>query len=342
MTSASKLRLGTIGATSILMMLGLCSVTSSSAAPVAPRAATTPKLKLLWHEEYNGKKGLPHTVQTSLRNEKSWHNWTTTVTGAPNNKERQYYTDGVVSYNPTGSIAHRAIELTGKGQLAINAVKPQARTAKHPSTAPNDFCIYGRCEYVSGRMDTAGKVGFKFGQIEARIKLPTGEGTWPAFWMLGANIDKGVSWPNCGEIDIMEASYSNRYGSIFGSLHSYPSDGFGVTSSFYPNNPYTEFHKYGIRWTYNKIEFLIDDVVYNTITKSDMVGEKIYVEDQGLVSREYPFNQEFFLLLNVAMGGSLGGDGDGEVADKKSKGGTMLVDYIRYYSVNGQGKLIRH
>jgi hypothetical protein len=81
-------------------------------------------------------------------------------------------------------------------------------------------------------------------------------------------------------------------------------------------------------------------------TKAEMVAEKIYVEDQGLVSRQYPFNKEFFLILNLAMGGTLGGDQDGQVTRMDNgqlpPGGTMLVDYIRYYSVNGVGKLIRH
>ena len=343
MLSASKFRFGTIAATSILLMLGLCGVSTSSAAPAAPPKASAPKLKLLWHEEYNGKKGIPSTVQTSKRAPKKYYNWVTTVTGAPANKERQYYTDGVVSYNPTGSIAHRAIELDGKGNLAFNAVKPQAKTAKHPSTAAPDYCFYGKCEYLSGRMETNGKIGFKFGQIEARIKIPTGEGTWPAFWMLGANINEyGSGWPQCGEIDIMEASYSNRYGSMFGSLHSYPDDGFGITSSTYPDNFYSKYHTYGIRWVYNKIDFMVDGVIYNTITKADVVSEKVSVENVGMVTREYPFNNEFFLILNLAMGGTLGGNYDGEVEPKSAKGGTMLVDYIRFYSVNGTGKLIRH
>jgi beta-glucanase (GH16 family) len=350
MSTARKFRTGVAASAAMMLVAGLAS-TASHATTVpgqgtAPQTATTPRLKLLWHEEYNGAKGIPHSVQTSLQNEKGWHNWTTEVTGSPNNKERQYYTDGIVEYNANGTVAHRAIELDGAGHLAINAVRPQVKTPKHPSTSPKDFCVYGRCEYLSGRMNTAGKLGFKYGQIEANIKIPSGEGTWPAFWMLGANIDQGVSWPGCGEIDIMEASASNRPSSMFGSLHSYPDDGFGVTSSAYPDNFYTKYHRYGIRWTFNKIEFMVDGEVYNTITKADVTSEQIYVEDQGNVAREYPFNKEFFLILNLAMGGTLGGDQDGQVTrdanNKLPAGGTMLVDYIRYYSVNGQGKLIRH
>lgn len=350
MSTARKFRSGVATAAAMLLVAGLAS-TASHATTLSPRqgsaaqSATTPKLKLLWHEEYNGKKGLPPSVQTSMQNEKSWHNWTTTVTGMPDNKERQFYTDGVVQYNASGSIAHRAIELDGTGHLAINAVRPQARTSKHPGTYPKDYCVYGRCEYLSGRMDTSGKLGFKFGQIEARIKIPSGEGTWPAFWMLGSSINTGVSWPTCGEIDIMEASASNRPSSIFGSIHSYPDDGFGMTSSAYPDNFYTKFHTYGLRWSYNKLDFLIDGEIYQTLTKADVTSEQIQVEDQGLVSRQYPFNKEFFLILNVAMGGTLGGDQDGQVTRVNGAlpaGGTMLVDYIRYYSVNGQGQVIKH
>jgi beta-glucanase (GH16 family) len=350
MSTARKFRTVVAASAAMMMVAGVASTashaTTVSGLGVTPQAATTPRLKLLWHEEYNGSKGIPSTVQTSLRNPRKGYVWTTTVTGSPDNKERQYYTDGVVQYNDNGTIAHHAIELDGAGHLAINAVRPQPRTAKHPATTPNDFCVYGRCEYVSGRMDTAGKLGFKFGQIEAKIKLPSGEGTWPAFWMLGANINTGLSWPNCGEMDIMEASASNRPASVFGSLHSYPDDGFGVTSSAYPDHFYDKYHTYAIRWTYNKIEFMVDGEVYNTVTKADVTSEQIYVEGQGNVAREYPFNKEFFLLLNLAMGGTLGGDQDGQVTrdanNKLPAGGTMLVDYIRYYSVNGQGKLVRH
>ena len=352
MSTAHKFHTGIAASVALMLIAGLAG-TSSRATTVtssgtAPQAATTTRLKLLWHEEYNGAKGIPSTVQTSLRNNKKSYVWTTTVTGSPDNKERQYYTDGVVQYNDNGTIAHHAIELDGAGHLAINAVRPQARTAKHPATSPSDFCVYGRCEYVSGRMDTSGKLGFKYGQIEANIKLPSGEGTWPAFWMLGASINQGISWPNCGEIDMMEASASNRPDSIFGSLHSYPDDGFGVTSSAYPDNFYSMYHKYAIRWTYNKIEFMVDGEVYNTVTKADVTSEQIPLSDGSgnYARRQYPFNNEFFLILNLAMGGTLGGDQDGQVTrdanNRLPAGGTMLVDYIRYYSVNGQGKLIRH
>jgi beta-glucanase (GH16 family) len=352
MSTARTFRTGIAASVAMMLFAGLASTASSattvSGSGTAAQAANAPKLKLLWHEEYNGSKGLPKSVQTSLQNEKAWHNWTTEVTGSPNNKERQYYTDGVVEYNANGTVAHRAIELDGAGHLAINAVRPQAKTATHPSTSPSDFCVYGRCEYLSGRLNTAGKLGFKYGQIEANIKLPSGEGTWPAFWMLGANINQGVSWPECGEIDIMEASATNKPASIFGSLHSYPDDGFGVTSSWYPDNFYDKYHTYAIRWTYNKIQFLVDNEVYNTVTKADVTSEQIPLSDGSgnYARRQYPFNKEFYLILNLAMGGTLGGDEDGQVTrdanNRLPAGGTMLVDYIRYYSVNGQGKLIRH
>lgn len=344
MPTARNVRIG-IAASAVMMLFAGITTAASTAATttpkpgVEPRTATTPKLKLLWREEYNGKKGLPWTVKTSTQNEKKHHNWATEVTGVPPNKERQFYTDGVVEYTSDGKILHRAIELDGYGNLAINARKVTPKYGKRPSNAPPDYCVYGQCEFVSGRMTTHGKLGFAYGQIDARIKIPRGEGTWPAFWMLGMKPDG--QWPQCGEIDIMEASYSNRYGVTFSTLHSYPADGFGITAQTNPDDIYGQYNVYSVRWSFNKIAFLFNREVFFEITKPEVVAERVPVEGIGSVAREYPFNQEFFLILNVAMGGTLGGDFDGLVTDPNAKGGTMLVDYIRYYSVDGVGRLVR-
>ena len=318
---------------------------ASGAVTASPTAnvSAAPKLKLLWSEEFNDKFGIPPTVQTSQRRPNKKYNWTTEVTGNPNNAERQYYTDSVVEYTAAGKVAHYAIEVDGKGNLALNARAPKFKTKTAKSTYPPLDCRYGRCEWVSGRMNTQGKLGFMYGKLEARIKLPEGDGTWPAFWMLGANIEK-VNWPSCGELDIMEASAFQRYGSIFGSLHSQPDDGFGISSSAYPEDFYTKYHTYGIVWTKDRIDFLSDGQVYNTVTKADMTSRANAVKTEyGVQKRTWPFNAEFFIILNLAMGGSLGGDPDNEFkVPAGAKGGSMLVDWIRYYSVDGVGKVIRH
>ena len=282
------------------------------------------------------------------------------VTGTPPNRERQGYIDGPVEWgvNSKGKkfVRHWAIEIDGKGSLAINArpVQP-ALKGKYPSTQTPFFACErtslpnSRCEWLSGRMSTKDQpgwfkgLGFMYGKIEARMKIPEGEGTWPAFWLLGANIDK-VHWPACGEIDIMEASALQRYGMAFGSLHSQPDDqyNFGITANVALDDFYSKFHTFAIVWKKDQIDFLADDKVYKSVTKADMTSESNAVPGKG--RRGWPFNKEFFLILNLAMGGSLGGDSaaDFMVPPTNTAGGTFLIDYVRYYSVDGVGTLIRH
>lgn len=318
----------------------------STVAPAAKPSGA--RLKLMWQEEFNGSRGVPSTIQTATRHAKYGQNWATEITGNPYNHERQYYTDDVVQFNPNGSIAHWAIEQNGKGQLAINARVPQAKTAKHRGTYPPDLCGYGKCEFVSGRMNTKHKLSFRYGYIVARVKVPTGGGTWPAFWMLGTDIDTN-SWPACGEIDIMEASTSaNFFGDIVGSLHSWPDDGYGITSRFTPDKPtlYEGYHTVGIRWLPGRIDFYADGKVYQSVTKKNMTSdsEAVYVDSLGQTyNREWPFDKDFFIILNLAMGGYFGGEPDDNYkAPSDSRGGTLLVDWIRAYSINGIGKVTRH
>ena len=306
------------------------------------------KLRLLWKDEFNGKRGLPPSVKTSTRKANRSYNWVTEITGNPYNHERQFYTDDVVEFSPKGHIAHYAIELNGKGSLAINARRPQKKTALHRGTFPQDFCAYGACEWVSGRMNTKGQLSFKYGQIMARVWVPEGGGTWPALWLLGSDIDSN-SWPSCGEIDVLEtAPTPNFYGDIVGTLHSWPSDGFGMTARYTPDKPdlYSGWHTVGIRWLPNRVDFIADGSVYQTVTKADMTSDNnaVYVSSLGeTYNREWPFNKEFFMILNLAMGGHFGGDPDDSYrAPDDSKGGSFMVDWIRVYSVDGVGKVFRH
>ncbi len=311
----------------------------------APPAAAA-KLKLLWSEEFNNKRGLPPTVHITGLRDSSKFNWNTEVTSRPNNRERQYYTDGVVQFNRNGSIAHWAIELDGKGNLVINAMRPQrAVKGKHRGTIPPDTCYYGPCEFLSGRINTKDRLSFLYGQIQARMRIPEGAGTWPAFWMLGSNIDD-VNWPSCGELDIMEAAGTpERAGSIFGSLHSFPDDGFGLTSSEYPDDLYSKYHIFGVRWVKDRIDWLLDGKVFFSMTRREATANYNAVWSELLgetLNREWPFNKKMFLILNLAMGGTLGGDGDNDfAAPEGATGGQFAIDWIRYYSVNGQGTLIR-
>ncbi len=173
--------------------------------------------------------------------------------------------------------------------------------------------------YTSGRILTKGKVQKQFGRFEARIKLPWGQGLWPAFWLLGDDSD-GAIWPQIGEIDIME--YRGQEPTIVhGSAHM-PGNFAGnpLTKSYEVENGRldTDFHVYGIEWSPNEINYYIDDVLYQQITPADM--------DEG---SEWVFNdgREMFMILNVAVGGSfVGAPGVDTVYPQ-----TMEVDYVRIY-----------
>jgi beta-glucanase (GH16 family) len=168
---------------------------------------------------------------------------------------------------------------------------------------------YSGSSYTSTRMLTANKFSFKYGIVEARAKLPAGGGTWPAIWTLGANINT-AGWPACGEMDIMEHQ-GNDLNRIFGTLH-YPgrSGGSADGSSRIISNASTEFHIYKLEWTAASIKIFVDDVLFHTVANSSSL----------------PFNHNFFIIMNVAMGGSFGG-----AVDPNFNSASMEVDYIRVY-----------
>ena len=163
--------------------------------------------------------------------------------------------------------------------------------------------------YTSARLKSEGLYDFTYGRVEVRAKLPDGIGTWPAIWMLGADYQTNT-WPACGEIDIMEQTGQNKETTL-GTLH-YPgvSPGGGNSSSISNPTSTTEFRNYTVEWTPDMITFLVDDTVYHSFANSSST----------------PFNNDFFLILNVAMGGSLGGTVDPAFTES-----TMEIDYVRVY-----------
>ncbi len=168
---------------------------------------------------------------------------------------------------------------------------------------------YSGSNYTSARLLSKGKFSFQYGKVEVSAKLPAGAGSWPAIWMLGDNFAT-AGWPTCGEIDIMEQKGSDM-NRIYSTLHYLGHSGAGgIGSSFLINNVTTEFHKYGLIWTSASLQFLVDDVVYYTFVNSTSV----------------PFNQNFFMILNVAMGGNFGG-----TVDPAFNSALMEVDYVRVY-----------
>jgi PKD repeat protein len=167
--------------------------------------------------------------------------------------------------------------------------------------------------FTSARMLTEGKFDFTYGRIDVRAKLPDGSGTWPAIWLLGANIGS-VGWPACGEIDIME-HVGNNLGQVSSALHTTSSYGATINhKSVYVSNETTEFHLYSMIWTVNSITFLLDDEAYYTYSPSPKNNQN------------WPFTSDQFIILNVAMGGNLGGT----IGDS-FQSSIMEVDYVRVY-----------
>ena len=171
--------------------------------------------------------------------------------------------------------------------------------------------------YTSARMITKGKFSFTYGTVEARIALPVGKGIWPAFWMLGENIDQ-VSWPACGEIDIIEAVNDENivYGTNHWQTEGHQADYGNNTGSFHGASTaldITEFHTYKFTWDEKLIAMYVDDFKYHEISIEDNAG--------GTEA----FHKPFFLLLNVAVAGNWPGF---EVDDAQFPN-EMLIDYIR-------------
>lgn len=164
--------------------------------------------------------------------------------------------------------------------------------------------------FTSARLLSKGKFAFKYGKVEVSAKVPAGVGTWAAAWMLGNNID-AVGWPSCGEIDIME-HLGREENKVYGTLH-YPgrSGGTADGSSRIIQNATSQFHKYSLDWTAAYIKIYVDDLLIHTVTNTNQI----------------PFNHDFFIILNLAMGGNFGG-----AVASTVNGGTLEVDYVRVYS----------
>lgn len=176
-------------------------------------------------------------------------------------------------------------------------------------------------QYTSARLLTKDRFEQRYGRFEARIRLPFGQGIWPAFWMLGADIDENP-WPGAGEIDIMEYRGQNPT-VLIGSVHGPGYNGGNAISKEYTleNDRFdTGFHIFGIEWGPDFVNYYVDDVLYNQITPEDVSEE---TNGQGV----WVFDKPFFILMNLAVGGSFVGAPNAETQFPQ----TMLVDYVRVY-----------
>jgi beta-glucanase (GH16 family) len=208
----------------------------------------------------------------------------------------------------------------GNGQLEFNTDRPENVSLDgegHLRIVAREESFMDNA-YTSGRIKTQGLFEQELGRFEASIKLPEGQGLWPAFWMLGANVDE-VPWPGCGEIDIMEYQ-GQRPARVFGSLHGPGySAGEAISGDFSLPDGKTfvdDFHVLAVEWDPGRFTFLVDEEVYNIIRSPE-------VSSRG----DWVFNNDFFLLLNLAVGGTLGGP----VGPDTVFPAEMLVDYVRVF-----------
>lgn len=169
--------------------------------------------------------------------------------------------------------------------------------------------------YTSARLKTQGLQSFQYWRVEARLKVPAGAGLWPAFWMLGANFN-GNNWPDCGELDIMEY-IGKEPDLIMGTMHG-PGYSGALGRTKWNRQKYNiadDFHTYAIEWDANQVSWFYDGTKYNTITRAD------------LGDRKWVFDQPFFIILNLAVGGQL----PGPVGINTTFPAQLLVDYVRVY-----------
>jgi beta-glucanase (GH16 family) len=274
-----------------LSFLGMCLVTAcaSAASTISGMIPASPTWTLAWSDEFDGPAG------ASFDRAK----WVADSGGSGwGNQEREFYTT-----RPEN------IALDGDGHLVI--------TARAEPTNSNYSCWYGPCRYTSARIKTKGHFAQAYGRFEARIRIPRGQGMWPAFWMLGDNLD-AVGWPRGGEIDVMEniGREPNRvHGTMHGPGYS-GAGGIGGPFSLARGAFADDFHVYAVEWTPRLIKWFVDENEYFRTTPASIPANTAWVYDHP-----------FFLLLNVAVGGSWPTDPDATTSFPQ----TMVVDYVRAY-----------
>ena len=234
--------------------------------------------QITWSDEFNGLAGQsPDASKWTFDLGTGQDGW--------GNSELQSYTNSPAN-----------ISLDDEGNLVITAINEGNR-------------------FTSARIKTQGLFAQQYGRFEARIKTPYGPGIWPAFWMLGENIET-EPWPACGEIDIMELRGQEPH-IIHGTLHGPGySGGNPVTGSYALVNDRfdNDFHLFAIEWDKDRIDFFVDDYLYQRIERSNVPGEWVY-------------DQPFFILINLAVGGNYVGFPTAQTPFPQK----MYIDYVRVY-----------
>ena len=257
---------------------------AESPAKSSPKAAWT----LVWSDEFSAPDG--SLVDASKwKMEEGGNGW--------GNNELEYYT------------SRRENAQIKNGNLVMTAIK-------EPFTGADGI----KREYSSARLNTAGIFEQVYGRFEARIKIPFGQGIWPAFWLLGNDIGR-IHWPGCGEIDIME-NIGSEPSTIHGTIHGpgYSGDkAIGSAFSMTGGRFADDYHLYAVEWEPERMSFYVDDKLYATRTPADLPQTAAWV-----------YSHPFFIILDLAVGGNWPGDPDSSSTYPQ----TMLVDYVRVYRRN--------
>lgn len=260
--------------------------------------------KLLWSDEFDYD-GLPDAKKWGYEE------------GFIRNEELQYYT--------------RERKENVRVENGVLVIEGRIEKFKNPKYKKDAVAYQQKREfanYTSGSINTLGKAAFKYGRIEVRAKMPEGKGVWPAIWMMGTN-RTDIGWPRCGEIDIMEYAGKNPH-TITACNHFadpkikdkslkgkaiHKSSG---QSKLNVKEPYNDFHVYSIEWDEAQIKFFVDDKQFSTF-EIDVAGK----------GEDNPFRKQHYLLLNLALGGGMGGKIDDGIFPQKYE-----IDYVRVYEMS--------
>ena len=280
------LRGAIVAAAAVILMAAGCAAHVPDPAPAPPTPGS--RWTLAWSDEFDGPAGA-RVDPARWVTETGGHGW--------GNNELEYYTDRAANAS-----------LSGDGFLVMRAAREHYVGTDGVTR-----------EYTSARLKTQGRFEQTYGRFEARLQIPRGQGLWPAFWMLGADID-AVGWPRSGEIDIME-NIGKEPATVHATIH-----GPGYSGADSIGNAYTlpggeavadRFHVFAVEWEPAVMRFYTDDVLYATRTPADLKA-----------GQAWAFDHPFFLLLNVAVGGSWPGNPDASTVFPQ----TMRVDYVHVYT----------
>ncbi len=248
----------------------------------------------IWSDEFDGPAGAPVDASKWVNDIGDGCNQGNCGWG---NNEKEYYSSDVGN-----------ISTNGQGQLVIVG-----------KTAPAGLsCYYGACRYTSAKITTRGKLAVSpAGRVEARIKLSSGQGLWPAFWMLGSTCPQ-TPWPNCGEIDIME-NKGSQPGTTSSALHG---PGYSGNTPFahaqnFASGSITDFHVYAVEWNTAFVRWMVDGVEHYNVSLGEINQYGASVLDKS-----------FILILNQAIGGHFDGDPQSDAILPA----TMMVDYVRVFA----------